>query len=247
MTTLLIDGDILLYRSSSATEYEAEWDDDVWILSANLEQSKDLFKQSLEDLTNSLASVTRFIVCLSDTSNFRKLVYPAYKQARKSTRKPLVFRPLREWVEDTYEIARYPSLEADDVIGLLATAPDTKDTIVVSEDKDMQTLACNLYRQQQLSKVTQEQADRFWMLQTLMGDSTDGYLGCPGVGPKTAEKLLTGKTLRENWSHVVNAYRKAGLTEDDAVMTARLARILRHGDYDHTTNEVKLWTPSTLT
>lgn len=244
MTTLLIDGDLMLYRASSATEFSCQWDDDIWFLSSNLEESKDLFKQALEALTNSLASVDRFIVALSDTANFRKLVYPAYKQSRKNTRKPLVFRPLREWIEDTYETVRFPSLEADDAIGILATAPDFKG-VVVSDDKDMQTLACTLYRQQQLTQITPEEADRFWMLQTLMGDSTDGYQGCPGVGPKTAEKLLTGKTLRENWSHVVNTYRRNGLTEDDAVMNARLARILRHGDYDTTTNEVKLWNPST--
>jgi DNA polymerase-1 len=245
MTTLLIDGDILLYRSSSACEYEAQWDDDVWVLSGNLEESKDVFKQSIDNLSTSLSS-SRLTICLSDRANFRKLVYPEYKAARKNTRKPLVFKPLLEWVEDTYETIRYPNLEADDVIGLLATSPGFNG-IVVSDDKDMKTLACTLYTKQQLTTVSANEADRFWMLQTLMGDSTDGYQGCPGIGPKTAEKLLTGKGLRENWGHVLNAYRHAGLTEEDAVRNARLARILRHGDYDFEKHEVKLWTPSTLT
>jgi DNA polymerase-1 len=42
---------------------------------------------------------------------------------------------------------------------------------------------------------------------------------------------------------VVDAYLKAGLTEEDALMNARMARILRAEDWDFENNEVKLWTP----
>lgn len=245
MTHLLIDADLLLYRAASASETEVQWDDDCWVLHGNLTESVDLFRQSLDNITTSL-SATKVTLCLSDRENFRKALAPSYKSARKNTRKPVVFRPLMSWVVNNYNPIIKPTLEADDVIGILATSPDFNG-VVVSDDKDMQTLACNLYRQQQLSKVTPEQADRFWMLQTLTGDPTDGYQGVPGIGIKTAEKLLTGKTLRENWPHVVNAYRRAGMTEEDAVLNARLARILRHGDWDDNKNEVKLWTPLMIT
>lgn len=244
MTHLLIDGDLLLYRAASATETEVQWDEDLWVLHGNLAESIELFQQSLENIKQALSGTT-VTLCLSDRENFRKTVAPSYKSARKSVRKPIVFRPLVEWVKGHYKPIIKPTLEADDVIGLLATAPDFKG-IVVSDDKDMQTLATTIYRSGVLTTVTPEQADHFWMLQTLTGDSTDGYSGVPGIGPKTAEKLLTGKTLRENWPHVVNAYRAKGMTEEDAVMNARLARILRHGDWDDNKNEVKLWNPSTL-
>jgi DNA polymerase-1 len=74
-----------------------------------------------------------------------------------------------------------------------------------------------------------------------MGDSTDGFGGLKGCGPRTAEKLLekNGAT----WSTVVDAYKAKGQTAEDALLTARLARILRHGDYNKETNEVKLWQP----
>jgi DNA polymerase-1 len=74
-----------------------------------------------------------------------------------------------------------------------------------------------------------------------MGDATDGYGGCPGIGPKTAEKLLDKHGAV--WKTVVDAYLKAGLTEEDAIMNARMARILRAEDWDFENNEVKLWTP----
>jgi len=41
----------------------------------------------------------------------------------------------------------------------------------------------------------------------------------------------------------VDAYKAKGETEYEALLTARLARILRDGDYDFDTHEVTLWTP----
>ena len=245
MTHIVVDGDLLLYRAASATETEVQWDEDIWVLHGNLAESIELFRQTLDNITQGL-NATEVTLCLSDRENFRKTIAPSYKSARKNVRKPIVFRPLLAWVVSNYNPVIKSTLEADDVIGLMATAPDFKG-IVVSDDKDMQTLATTLYRSGELTTVTPAAADRFWMLQTLTGDSTDGYSGVPGIGPKTAEKLLTGKTLRENWPHVVNAYRRVGMTEEDAVMNARLSRILRHGDWDNEKQEVKLWNPSMIT
>ena len=43
------------------------------------------------------------------------------------------------------------------------------------------------------------------------------------------------------WSIVVDTYEKNGLGEKDALQQARVARILRYGDYDKATGKVKLW------
>ena len=45
------------------------------------------------------------------------------------------------------------------------------------------------------------------------------------------------------WKKVTEAYQKKGQTIKEAILTARLARILREGDYNYTTGEVKLWNP----
>jgi DNA polymerase-1 len=103
--------------------------------------------------------------------------------------------------------------------------------------------------------VSEPRADYWHMYQTLTGDSTDGYPGCPGIGPVKAEKILEGgyvvddpgavKTFNVNlaWGHVVAAYEKAGLSEAVALENARVARICRASDYSIKTKEVRLWTP----
>ena len=106
-------------------------------------------------------------------------------------------------------------------------------------------------------------------VQALSGDAVDGYAGCPGVGKTRAEKIVANPvklykksgtiTRGKNkgmatvkwhegdpcsiWEAVVANYEKAGLTEGHALTTARLAKILLHGDYDMETHEVRLWVP----
>ena len=77
--------------------------------------------------------------------------------------------------------------------------------------------------------------------QTLTGDVTDGYAGCPKIGPKTAEKILGS---HPTWNAVVQAYQKENLTADYALTQARLARILRASDWDEEKQQVKLWEPT---
>lgn len=246
--TLLIDGDLLLYRAASACETEVQWDEDVWLLHGNVQEAKHLFTTALDGITNALGSHD-IIMCLSDRENFRKKLTDTYKSKRKTTRKPVVFKPLMDWVTTEFDAIIKPQLEADDVLGILATHPDYKDrVIVVSEDKDLQTLPCTLYRQGELKTISPVEADYFWMFQTLTGDATDGYSGCPGIGPKKAEVILRSFQWASGlsvWHHVVAAFRKEGLTEDDALLQARLARILRFDNWDIEKQEVKLWSPST--
>ena len=99
-----------------------------------------------------------------------------------------------------------------------------------------------------LELVTRKKADRHWMIQTLSGDKTDNIEGLVGVGPVTAGKLLgDAETLEEMWAKVHAAYVKKKKTYADAVLTARLTRILRDGEYNHVTGEVNLWEPELTT
>jgi DNA polymerase-1 len=128
------------------------------------------------------------------------------------------------------------NLEGDDVLGILATA--SEEYIVWSLDKDLKQIPGNHLIDDEVVTISTADADRFHMYQTLVGDTSDGYKGCPGVGPVKADKILTG-----GWTAIVDAYAKAGLTENDAIHQARLARILRSGEYDEQTHEVTLWIP----
>jgi DNA polymerase-1 len=91
--------------------------------------------------------------------------------------------------------------------------------------------------------ISEAQADYYHMFQTLVGDTSDGYKGCPGVGKVKAEALLSDHD-RSHWDIVKAAYEKAKLTEQDALTQARLARILRWSDWDNTKKEPILWTPT---
>jgi DNA polymerase-1 len=42
------------------------------------------------------------------------------------------------------------------------------------------------------------------------------------------------------------AYASKGLTEDDAILQARMARILQDGDYNYATKGIRLWNPTCL-
>jgi DNA polymerase-1 len=82
---------------------------------------------------------------------------------------------------------------------------------------------------------------------------TDGYAGCPGIGPVKAEQLLNVRETMpagtdphpqlRRWAAVVEAFKKAKLTEADALLQARLARILRCTEWDFDNSTVKLWEP----
>jgi DNA polymerase-1 len=57
----------------------------------------------------------------------------------------------------------------------------------------------------------------------------------------TAAKILGN---RPDWSLVENQFAKAGMSRDEAITQARMARILRVDDWDAKNEQVKLWEPA---
>ena len=93
--------------------------------------------------------------------------------------------------------------------------------------------------------ITEEDADYNHMLQTLTGDTVDGYSGCPSVGIKTAEKILAPHrgSNEEMWKAVLKRYEMNNLDYKYALMQARLARIIRSTDYNFERKRPILWQP----
>lgn len=245
MTKLLIDGDVLVYRAALSAEYEHRWEDGIWTLEAREDDAINFIEKTIDSITASLGSCD-YVVALSCTkSNFRKDIYPDYKSNRKDHRKPLLYRFIRDYISTEHPTKVQEGLEGDDVIGILATKGKKKpNTVIVSIDKDFKSIPNKYWNMdsEEMVDTTPEEAHRFHMLQTLMGDTVDGYGGCKGVGPKTAEKVLNASEGCL-WESVVKQYNKAGMTEEDALVQARLARILHASDYDFKKKEVKLWKP----
>lgn len=238
---ILIDADILVYRAISSVEHEIEWDEDVWTLYADLNEAHEAFEGMLETILRNVGSKLNYKLCFSDSANFRKDIDPTYKANRSKNRKPVGFKQFRQKIVEGYPSFSQPGLEADDCLGILATKFIDKGPIIVSDDKDLMQIPGKHLIDGEIVTVTKADGDYVHMLQTLTGDAVDGYSGCPGIGPKTAEKILAETP---HWPAVVKAYVKAGLTEDDALRQARLARILQITDWDETDRKPILWRPT---
>ena len=234
MTTLLIDGDIIAYKACASAETPVNWGDGLWTLHCWEDEVAVRIDDQIQKLME--APVDDCIVALSDKENYRKEVASYYKANRSNTRKPMLLSWSRDYIKEHYNTVIYRRLEADDVLGILGTSND--DTIIWSEDKDLQTIPAKHWINGEVVTISEEEADRMFYYQTLIGDSTDNYKGCPSIGAVSANKLLAEDS---SWDTVVSTFAKKGLGEEVAIEQARLARILRDGEYNKETAEVKLW------
>ena len=280
---LLLDADIIAFKIASVSQktFQFSPEDEHSVVADDWEDVVPRIHYAIAALMETLGT-TDVIVCLScpTAENFRLGILPTYKGNRDYSKRPVHLGAIKDYMEAHWPSYRRPTLEADDIMGILSTREDTSGIrkIIVSEDKDMQTIPGWLYNPAKDSKprwISPESADRFHLYQTLVGDTTDGYAGCPGSGPMDAADLLDNpyvwmsyqhtfksgprKGLTETrwdkrpclddgytlWDAVVARFEKAGLTEADALVQARVARILRASDFDFNTKKVILWTPLT--
>jgi len=231
---LLIDGDIIAYTASASAETPINWGDGLWTLHCYEQEVVSKLEEQIAKLVDG-HSFDEIQVAISDVENYRKRVDPQYKANRKSIRKPMLLGFAKEYLMENYKGLLLPELEADDVLGIECSAGRA---VIWSTDKDLKTVHGQHLVDGQIIEINEEEADYWFFYQTLVGDLTDNYQGCPKVGPKTAEKILEKGA---SWDAVVAAYVKAGLSEQVALQNARLARILR--DYDYVNGEIVLWTP----
>lgn len=257
-TTLLLDSDIIAYKFAASSEEKFDWEGDGEFTYevAPLEEVMPLVHDYIHSLIVKL-NATGVMVCLScpTAENWRLGVLPSYKQNRAGVRKPELLGAIKKVMAGYYPSYERSSLEADDIMGILSTHPKLikGKKIIVSEDKDMKTIPGWLFNPAKDLKprmVTEEEADYYHLYQTLVGDSTDNYKGCPGIGPVKAKVALMGGddmrhfSLTEMWDRTVTLFESKGLTEADALVQAQVARICRSTDYDFKKREVVLWQPT---
>ena len=240
--TLLIDADYFLYRACQAAEYELEFDFETTFVVGDFNKGKSIVKQEIRNFCQRFET-DKVVLTFTDTVNFRKTVDPDYKGNRVK-RKPCGYKKLKNWAMSTWKSVMKPGLEADDVLGILATNGKIKNFVLISPDKDMQQIPCRIYDLKTEYTQTPESAERKLYEQCLTGDSTDGYSGAPGFGPKRASLVLDKvKSPSDYWATVVEAYESVGCTEEDALRNLRLARILQASDWDAKAQQPILFTP----
>ena len=182
---------------------------------------------------------------------FRHEAFPDYKAQREETPDGIKFAvPVIKEILSAYNIPvlSHEGYEADDVIGTLATqAADVPDlqTFMMTPDKDYGQLVrgnVKMYKprfdggydilgeEDIKRKYGIERTEQVIDLLGLMGDSTDNFPGCPGVGEKTAVKLINEfgniETLLANTDKLKGAMRaKVESHVDDIKMSHFLATI----------------------
>ena len=211
---VLIDGNSLLYRAYYATA-----------AMGNLMMNKDgIPTNAVFGFANMLESVLKgnpeYLVVAFDygKKTFRNDLFEVYKGTRSATPDELVcqFSMIREYL--TAHGIKYQEVEGyegDDVIGTIATLASKKrfKVSIVTSDKDMLQLVTDeisVYLTKkgvgELEKITPAKfkemygliPDQMRDLKGLMGDKSDNIPGIPGVGEKTALKLLKQYHTVEN-------------------------------------------------
>ncbi len=215
--------------------------------------SKGLNTSAIMGFVNTLNEVitkeqpTYMAVAFDHGKTFRHEAFPAYKAQREET--PEDIRASVPIIKDILEAYHIPVLqadgfEADDVIGTLATAAGREgiETYMLTPDKDYgQLVGGNVYIYRPRhgggydtlgeSEVTEKYGiattAQVIDLLALMGDSADNFPGCPGVGEKTAAKLITQFGSIDNMlAHTDEIKGKLREKVEGAVDDIRMSRFL---------------------
>ncbi|AYC29825.1 DNA polymerase I [Paenisporosarcina cavernae] len=184
-------------------------------------------------------------------TTFRHETFQEYKGGRQKTppelseQFPYIRKLLKAYGIREYEL---PNYEADDIIGTFSKQSEQQgDTvIIVSGDKDLTQLASNttsvyitkkgltdleVYTPEHVKEKYGLTPQQIIDMKGLMGDSSDNIPGVPGVGEKTAIKLLVEyqsvENVLENIDSISGAKLKERLTEnkEQAIMSKQLATI----------------------
>jgi DNA polymerase-1 len=198
-------------------------------------------------------------------TTFRHEVFDDYKGGRQKTPPELSEQlPFLRELLDAYQIRSYEleNYEADDIIGTLAAQAEKEgfDVIVISGDRDLTQLASEKVKVHITKKgITDIECytpelvfekygltpEQIVDLKGLMGDSSDNIPGVPGIGEKTALKLLKEFHTVENVLRSIEQIKGKKLKEnleqyrEQALMSKQLATISRNAPLTITLDDLE--------
>ncbi|WP_099158736.1 DNA polymerase I [Virgibacillus ndiopensis] len=254
---VLIDGNSIIYRAFFALPL--------------LNNDKGVYTNAVYGFTTMLLRIledekpSHILVAFdAGKTTFRHQTYKEYKGGRQKTPPELSEQfPILKELLDAFNIPHYQldQYEADDIIGTLATKGNEEkwDVTVISGDKDLlQLVSDNVtvkltrkgisdvesYTPDYMVEKMEITPEQIIDLKALMGDNSDNIPGVPGVGQKTATKLIkqyqtveavynhideiSGKKLKENLS----------THKDDAFMSKDLVTINRQSPIEITIDNI---------
>jgi len=210
---ILVDGMAVLYRSFYAIR-------ELSTSSGRPTNAVYGFVRKLRELANSWDPTHMAVVFDGGAPEERLELLPDYKANRPPMPDPLREQiPLAETYLDCARVAwvRQERQEADDVLASVAVwaEPEAEQVIIAASDKDMFQLLNEKINMVPLSGKRDLMGPREVQAKTgvppsqivpwlaLVGDNVDNIPGVPGVGPKTAARLLAAyPTLDDVWQHL---------------------------------------------
>ena len=170
------------------------------------------------DRIQRLTGADELFLTVKGKDNYRHLLYPEYK-ANRPTLEPDMKKALsyaHQYMVEFHEAKQADGMEADDVVSIWAHEAREMDYeyVVAGIDKDLLQIPGKHFNfnKEEWHDISEDEGHRRLMAQCLTGDTTDNIPGIPRVGPKTAEKILSGIPFDRRWSTVVNEWssRSAG-------------------------------------
>ncbi len=211
---------------------------------------------------------THFMVAFdAGKTTFRNNMYSEYKGGREKTPDELRSQlPYIRQLVESYHIKHYEleNYEADDIIGTLSKQADEKNlkTIIITGDRDLTQLASEnvtiYYTKKGVTDIDHYTPDfiaekydglvpnQIIDMKGLMGDKSDNIPGVPGIGEKTAIKLLkqyeTVEGVYQNIDELKTSKMKEKLidNEDNAKLSKELATINRDSPIEVSIEDLKL-------
>ena len=217
MMLAIIDGNNLAVRAYFAPGGDEETKGPSWVGYRVINTLLDLLEKWAIDYLDT--RITEMVICFDGGNSLRREIYPEYKQKKDDPPEdlyPQIMECQRLLEEKGYATKRIKDYEADDLVSLISTWYHDK-TVIISSDHDLLanvssktsmllirwTPATGTYISpmktpedvKELIGVMPEQIADF---KGLAGDASDKIPGVPGIGPKTAARLIQKYNTIEN-------------------------------------------------
>ena len=236
----ILDGDAIAYLTA------------FWVETENGSGISQKIKSLMKKWTpKGITDITVALSC-SRKDNYRRDFWPKYKANRDALYAPEFLGEVREELRAGYNTEELPRLEADDILGIYTSS---NKAISVTIDKDLKCIPgwhFNPDKDKKLRYISKKAAKKFFYIQWMTGDSTDGIPGLWRIGPKKAEKMLDqwpekdwDKNILELYASEKHRVREPGDLDcfESALAMARCVRILTSDSYNLKTKKISHWSP----
>ena len=155
-------------------------------------------------------------VAVKGKNNFRNAIAPTYKKNRKEQPDGMkeALNYGHGYMLGAYDAIESTGMEADDLCAIWAHEAREAgiEFVIVGIDKDLLQIPGDHYNFDKRTKrtISKDEGHLLLMQQCLTGDSTDNIPGIRGIGPKKAEKLLTGIPKSYRWAKVKQTWKEHG-------------------------------------